>query len=276
MRKLAFMLLMLSMCNAQAQMNRIFNRLPSRVHMDEVMFTMREKVNQLRKFETTIPFPLQGDTSFYKLDTLGLHYVDLNADQHLDLIYSGPSDPNGGFSTKIIYANTPSRVFTVLPGKVISIEKQPTKYIMHTLTNPCCDQYTAQVQQYTHSRDTLIRDYTLSIIGSLKSNAVPILNDFPVKSLPSLKLHADQFDFRSTTTDFGEQTDQMHAILRTGQFVEILSLERPVVVQILYTKTIDEQPWHLVMTEVIESAPPSLYESSSVQRMKFVGWTKFD
>ncbi|MEQ9306895.1 MAG: hypothetical protein RJQ14_23470 [Marinoscillum sp.] len=265
-------------------MNRIFNRMVTVPRMDVIQYSKLEKIQRLNALmaDTMIQFDMPGledsdSLEYFPLDTMGLHFVDLNGDDQHDLIYSGQSGNSGVQRTKIFYRNNDSLLFKKeLPGRLVSMEQIGSEELsFFTVSNPCCDSYTAQIIKYSHRGSILNRDYTVSIVGEIKTNGMPSIDDRPAKSLPSLDLYADQFDFRSTSTYFGERTNEIHAVLRTGKMVRMLSLDYPVLVEILYTKTIDEQKWHLVLTESLNNVPPSLYEWSAGDHMRFIGWTKF-
>ncbi|MEQ8472348.1 MAG: hypothetical protein RIC35_14240 [Marinoscillum sp.] len=266
-------------------MNRIFNRMNTVPLMDEVQYSPQERMDQLKllKLSDEVKFKMpQSDTSdlieYFPLDTLGLHFADINGDDQPDLLYSGQAGYSGVLHTKVFYRKNDSLIFdSTIPGRVVSLEKVgENRMVFYLVSNPCCDSYTGQIIKYLHLGPTLIRQYTLSIVGEVKTRGMPAIDNEPVKSLPQLDLYADQFDFRSTTTYFGDRTNEIHAILRTGKMVKLLSLDRPVLVEILYTKTIDEQKWHLVLTESLDDIPNSLYEWSEGDKMRFIGWTKFE
>lgn len=231
--------------------------------------------------------------TYYPFSPDGVFFVDLDEDEDLDLLYSGQSGWHTTYSTKIFYQDKGQLQYdTLISGGILHLDKNKNGYSLYNIQLPCCDSYTSVINSYT-----LTPDHNLQFNGSISFMGVPYL-DIPafheaialmgldyLKGMPDFdkgkegvlkngKLYGSKDDFNGTSAYFKERNDQIRDSLYNGHFIELINLNKEIKVHVLDEKFVDGKKWSLVITEPISSAPESLYEGSTGDKRRFIGWAR--
>mgnify|MGYP001799390039 CR=1 FL=1 len=235
---------------------------------------------------------IDDEVVYYYLNMNGLRFLDLNGDQNLDLLYSGISGTMSKTDTKVFLNDGKRLVYTkMLPGGIFHIAKRQDTLLVSTLWQPCCDSYTSRIETYAfHADDEGEFQSSISFIGryyrvfidagevqSMKkepSATLLSLSGLATGQADSLQLHALPIDFRGVSAYFREKDREVKRLIRTRQPVPLLTLEETTHVTIISKKQFADENWFLVLTDIVNEVPKSLYEWSRGDRRRFIGWVK--
>ena len=274
-----WLLLSLATMNVQAQMASIISGLPnvnSQAPLDQT--TIKEKLHQLSNLlpsGDSVQFEY-GDAEnkeYYPLNEKGIRFIDLNFDGQPDLLYSGQSGWNNLTDTKVyLNQNGQLKFFGILNGDVIAIDQKPNEYEVFTHWTPCCDSYTSRIEKYIFNKtDVGKMSQSISYIGKTQLTGFPEL-DSKSSTIKNLELFASLEDFQGTSPWFQSRTQAIRDSLRNGYFISLIKLKNTKV-NILDHKKSEGITWYLVITEALADVPNSLYEWSSGNGRRLVGWT---
>jgi len=231
-------------------------------------------------FEDANYDPEDDAGKYYDLDTAGLHYLDLDSDGDLDLIYQSLSGNMGRTSSRVYLEEDVGLVYKgYLDGKIYLIELKPEVRI-HTYVPPCCDSYTNSIRTYTLGEHVTCLSNVVFIClgiypGSLK---LPDLESGKPVALENGKLFISPKDLRNGGY-FRDKTREIHQRLRSGEYVICAELPVRTNALILDMTEVDDQKWYLVLTEEINKPTGSLYEDWQTRHKeltRYLGWTKED
>jgi hypothetical protein len=213
---------------------------------------------------------------YYPLDTAGLFFFDFDADNDLDLIYTGESGLMGRMGTKF-YLNKDEKLHLrgEAAGVLLDITEEKGGYTFYTVEYPCCDSYTTRFSIFKPEEPDKPKAPTTSIdlIGNGRSlHSLPNFGQATTEILQNPTLYASPDDFRGTSPYFGERSKAIRDSLRAGHFLPLIHLEGPVEVKKLGEKKLNETMWTLVITEPLADLPPSLYERSASKSRRVIGW----
>jgi hypothetical protein len=242
----------------------------------EVQMSDEQKIQWLSHLheDDTIEF-LDYNGELFPLDTAGLHYLDLDMDNDLDLIYQTYYGGMGRGSSKIYvqedgYFDLKGRI----QGWIYDINLKP-KFEIISYDKPCCDSYTNS-----------IRTYTLNQTISCTSNIVFIglayygLRGYPSFETNDLRLtgsasfYISPIDLRNGGY-FRERTKEIRSELRSGNFVMCGEIPDGSEVGILDSIEVEEKKWYLVITDPISKPDSSLfedYQTRFIEKSRYMGW----
>ncbi|MEQ9413008.1 MAG: hypothetical protein RIF39_04225 [Cyclobacteriaceae bacterium] len=266
--------------NVQAQMASIISGLPnvnSQAPLDQS--TIKENLHQL---STLLP---SGDSvqfeygdaeskEYYPLNEKGIRFIDLNFDGHPDLLYSGQSGWNNLTDTKVyLNKNGQLKFFGILNGDVITIDQKSNEYEVFTHWTPCCDSYTSRIEKYIFNKtDSVKLSQSISYIGKAQLTGCPEF-DGKKTTVKDLELFASLEDFRGTSPWFRGRNRNARDSLYNDHFISMIKLRGNIPVSILNQMEYNGVTWHLVITKVLSNVPESLYEWSSGNGRRLIGWT---
>lgn len=219
------------------------------------------------------PEEYPDDPRYFPLNTTGLHYLDFDNDGDLDLLYSGTSGWLAQGSTKVfVLENNQYILIKILEGRLIDIHKTNTAFEIYTLWNPCCGSYTARIEKHILSpKEQATFDESISIIGSMNLKGLPDFSRFKTAWIENTNLRSSKMDLRGFHPHFRNNKKELLEDLRSGKFIDLITVVNKTSVNILQEKEIDDQKWYLVITAPFE-APKSHYEWSGGPGRRFVGW----
>ncbi|MEP2668761.1 MAG: hypothetical protein ABJH04_07195 [Cyclobacteriaceae bacterium] len=261
-------------------MGEIISQLPS--VKNEKVFDPVTHDDQLKKLYSLLPpgdsvqFKYgDGDTGdYYALNKNGIRFIDLNFDGKEDLLYSGQSGWNNLTDTKVYFNNNDQLKFhQKLSGDVIAIDQQKNALEVFTLWTPCCDSYTSRIEKYVFStNDSGQFILSVSFVGKSKLKGLP---EFDSKRavIKDLKLYASKEDFRGTSPWLRGRNREARDSLQNGHAINLIKLRGDIPVNILDQKDNHGTIWYLVITNILSDVPKSLYEWSSGNGRRLVGWT---
>ena len=178
-----------------------------------------------------------------------------------------------------------------LKGGVFHLTKNKTNTELSTLWQPCCGSYTSRLLTYRFSEsESGELQSAIFFIGRLTPilvDEIELKKNKPKSStrlidyrklkkghVDTLRLFALHPDFRGISPYFKDQTKKIRGLLRAKRPVPLLTYPMPTPLYILSTKTYGDETWHLVLTDVLDNVPKSLYEWGDGDRRQFVGWIK--
>jgi len=276
-----WLILGLASTSACAQMAKVISQLPQvKLKTLSAPFSAEENLTMLYSLlppGDSIQFVSEGgDTNdYYALNTDGIRFIDLNFDGHLDLLYSGQSGWNNLTDTKVYYnSNDSLKFFTILNGDFLAIDQRENEYEIFTHWSPCCDSHTSRIEKYVfNTTDSGKLIQTISFIGKNHLKGFPEF-DSRATVISDLELFASAEDFRTTSPWFRERNREARDSLQNGHFINLIKLKGKISVNILDQKVVNGTTWYLVVTDMLTDTPKSLYEWSSGNGRRLVGWTK--
>lgn len=269
-----------------AQMSEVVRKMPKTEWSNPSMGT---ELSEKRKMELLTLLP-KGDSvqfefpdydphevdmnRYFGLDTTGLHYIDLDSDGDLDLLYSGTSGWLGMMDTKV-YLNQDNqyKFIKVLNGRLLDIRERLSGYEVYTLWVPCCGSYTSRIEKYLFLDDRIAEfRESISIIGRLLTKGIPDFSNLKPAYIKNVNLSAQQADFRGVHPHFRNKQNAKLDTIRAGKPISALFVKGRVDVNIIKTQTIKDKEWYLIITTPLLLNPKSLYEWSSGSNRRFIGW----
>lgn len=247
-------------------------------------FTIDEKIKMLSllpenekiEFEFPTGSLYDEETEYFPLDTFGLNYIDLNFDGRSDLIYSSQSGNMGIMSSKI-YINEGNilKYKCTVSGGLLHIEKSGSSYNCYFVWYPCCDSYTSRISKYSFSKDQFAeKEFVISVIGLKHLKGLPDFEGNKVIKIKDPSLYAKPEDFRLTVPYFRERNKNIRDSLKAGFDIKLIDLKGDITFYILETNHNLNQTWHFVISETINELPKSLYEWSTGDKRRLIGWIK--
>ena len=271
-----------------AQMSRMLANLPLvewSGKWKEAALTDDEKLDLLAliaegdsvQFELETYDPLtaeEGDIRYFPFELSGLHYLDLDFDGDLDMLYDGQSGWQNLRDTKIyLQKNGRFEFLKTLRGGILDIQKKESSWLVSTHWRPCCDSYTSRIISHEFSKANQgIFQESISYIGLSRLKGLPDFSGLQPGSVNNADLMATIDDFRGTHPYFREQNKVMQESLRAGKPLSLLHLSGDVKINILEKKQVGEESWYLVITEAVSDVPKSIYEWSDGDNRRFIGW----
>lgn len=213
---------------------------------------------------------------YYPLDTASLFFFDFDADNDLDLIYTGESGLMGRMRTKF-FENKGGRINLMMQvdGALLDIAKEKDSYTVYTVEYPCCDSYTTRFSVFKQARPPGLKEpiSSIDLIGSgFYFKAMPNFEQGTTETLESAVLYASPDDLRNTSAYFGQRSKTIRDSLRAGHFLPFIHFDDPVKVKKLGEQKLNEATWILVITEARADLPRSLYERSASKSRRVIGW----
>ena len=213
---------------------------------------------------------------YFPLSLSSLDYIDLDGDDDLDLIYSGPSGTAGKFDSKVFMFEYDSlRLKQFAPGIVIGVIRERYGTAFYSQWTPCCDSYNARIHKYlVNSKGIIESMYTVNYIGSFHLRSIPKLDRGELNSIENPVLYALPSDFRGLEPYFRERTREVRDSLRRGLPVVLRHFSGLVKYRSLGISVYQDQKWQLVITEIMDPDRNSLYERPRGPRNRYIGWLK--
>ncbi|MTI39545.1 hypothetical protein [Fulvivirga lutimaris] len=218
----------------------------------------------------------EGDIRYFPFELSGLHYLDLDFDGDLDLIYDGQSGWQNLRDTKIyMQDNGQFEFLKILRGGILDIEKKESSWLVSTHWRPCCDSYTSRIitHEFSKGNEGVLKE-SISYVGSGWLKGLPDFSTSKSGSINDADLMATVNDFRGSHPYFREQNKTIHESLRAGNPIRLIHLPGDVKINILDKKQEGKETWYLVITEAISDVPKSIYEWSDGDNRRFIGWVK--
>lgn len=221
------------------------------------------------------------ETTYWKLSTYGLYFIDLDFDGDLDLLYSGQNGSMAQTGTKVYYNKNDVLVYIAsLRDGIFDIKKNKDSYSIFTLFLPCCGSYTARIEQLKFSAiDTAVFEQSISIIGrpvSLRKG----MKDFKTKDIIIIEnpsLYAFPVNLKRMSAYFRKRDKEVNLEIKQQKLIELIKLSGPVEVGILGEGSFKNEAYYLVITAPLSDLPKmpeSLYEWSQGDGRRLVGWVK--
>ena len=230
------------------------------------------------------------DSKYLPLDTFGIHFIDMDFDGDLDLVYSGISGPMNQQGTRI-YLNQNTKLIhhKDIAGYLMTITHLPDslKTTLRTCWQPCCDSYTSRIESFEFSNESRAKfTGSISIIGRLMETIIiqdSIYIPSPIRRPPDfsssqkavltkVELIAFQADFRGTSPYFRDRNQEIRQKLRLGEPIPLLTIDQTVPALILTSEMKQGETYYLVLTDALNDVPKSLYEWSEGNNRQFIGW----
>ncbi len=269
------------------QMAKIFTKLPKEKWSGKwqtTKLTDKQKLERLSLLPVgdSVQFELPyydslnttNDSKYFPLNLAGLHFLDLDFDGDLDLVYSGSSGWQTLMDTKVYLSeNNRYQFLEILNGAILDIHKAKNSYEIYTQWIPCCDSYTTRIEKtlFSKSNQGSFKE-SISIIGLNRLKAMPDFKGLRSGWIKDADLFASQSDFNGMSPYFGAQTKAATDSLRAKHPIKLINLAGRTQVSILEQKSVNGKEWYLIITEVIADAPKSRYEWSAGVNRRFVGW----
>ncbi|MEL7148329.1 MAG: hypothetical protein AAFO69_18290, partial [Bacteroidota bacterium] len=231
------------------------------------------------------------EDNYFLLDPTGLMFLDLNADDNPDLLYSGQSGPLALMDTKLYFQEDGRLKFSKkLDGGIHHIRQSRDSTWVSTLWLPCCGSYTSRISTYLftkHHDGTLLS--TISFIGRIGRNAnvqktsseavsfrssLLLTEGLESVKLDTLRLYGLFPDFRGTSAYFGKNNKDISTLVKAKSPVNLLTYKGVAMAKIIAHQDFENETWLLVLTSPLNEVPKSLYEWSSGDRRRFVGWIR--
>jgi hypothetical protein len=246
----------------------------------EVSMSDAEKIELLSRLnkKDTLEF-IDYNGELFPLDTSGLHYLDLDLDNDLDLIYQTYYGGMGRGSSKIHLQE--DGVFELkgrITGWIFRINTKPNFEII-SYDKPCCDSYTNSIRTYRLNQ-TISCTSNIVFIGLAYYGLTgfPDLQTKDHRSTNSASFHISPVDLRSGGY-FRERTKEIRSELRSGNFVMCGKIPDDSEVGILDSIKVDERKWYLVITDPISKPDSSLfedYQTRFIEKSRYMGWVNGD
>jgi hypothetical protein len=246
----------------------------------------KEKLERLNMLPTGERIEFESDydeetdeTYYYELSVSGLHYIDLDFDGDLDLLYSAQNGNMTQSATKVFYNEEGVlRHRTTLRDGILDIKKNTNNYEVYTLFQPCCDSYTTRIDQYNFSAsDTAVFQESVSIIGR---SYYPYKGMLDFETEKTIKLNGSSLYAFNTDIKHGyfrERNKEVRAKLKREHIIELHKIEGKVKAGILHVDDFRGEKYYLIITEPLNNLPKmpvSLYEWSQGDNRRLVGWVK--
>jgi len=246
----------------------------------QVPMADEEKIEWLSRLneEDTLEF-IDYNGELFPLDTSGLHYLDLDMDNDLDLIYQTYYGGMGRGSSKIyLQENGIFELKGRIQGWIYHIDFKPTLEII-SYDKPCCDSYTNSIRTYT--LDNKIHCTSNVVFIGLAYYGLTGLPDLQTKDhrrTNSARFYISPVDLRNGGY-FRERTKEIRSELRAGKFVKCGKIPDGSEVGILDSIKVDEKSWYLVITDPISKPDSSLfedYQTRFIEKSRYLGWINED
>uniref|UniRef100_UPI00404A4098 hypothetical protein n=1 Tax=Fulvivirga sp. TaxID=1931237 RepID=UPI00404A4098 len=229
------------------------------------------------ELETYDPLTAEdGDIRYFPFEISGLHYLDLDFDGDLDMLYDGQSGWQNLRDTKVYMQEKGQFEFLkTLRGGILDIEKKESSWLISTHWRPCCDSYTSRIitHEFSINNQGAFKE-SISYIGSGWLKGLPDFSALKSGSIKDADLMATLNDFRGTHPYFGAQNKVIHESLRAGDPISMVHLPGDTKINVLDKKQEGEESWYLVITENVSGVPKSIYEWSDGDNRRFIGWVK--
>ena len=285
-RILALLLILLpALVSAQSSYQELHNLQYRTSSLDSInsKFSEEQKLNFLQATyleEDSIQFEYPDydpdypeDPRYFPLRWSDFYLMDLNDDDQLDLVYSGPSGWNGLMGTKI-YLQKESRLELIdqIQGGLLDIVQQERSTLLHTTWVPCCDSYTSRIETYEVNSDKVERVESISVIGRIRLQGYPHFDGLPDGQVLNPQLWAIPEDFRQTHPYFRERNRELRDSLKRRANIPLIELDGNLLVKILAQKEIRGIKMRLILTPPLDNIPKSIYEWSVGDKRRFIGW----
>jgi len=246
----------------------------------EVQMSDEEKIKWLSYLheDDTIEF-LDYNEELFPLDTSGLHFLDLDMDNDLDLIYQTYYGGMGRGSSKIYIQEEGTFVEKgIVSGWIRYINLEPKLEIL-SYDKPCCDSYTNSIRTYTLNQ-TISCTSNIVFIGLAYYGlrGYPSLETDDIRITSSANFYISPVDLRNGGY-FRDRTKEIRSELRAGNFVMCGEIPDGSEVGILDSIKVEEKNWYLVITDPISKPGNTLfedYQTRFIKKSRYMGWVNSD
>ncbi len=252
--------------------------LTTRWQDSEAKLTDKDKIALLNKLpeEDTLEFMDHMVGDLYPLDTAGLHYIDLDQDGDLDLVYASYSGTMGAGSAKVYLQEKDRFNFVgIAKGWIRHIEISPQLKI-YTFEHPCCDSYTNSIKSYALDDELNCAENIVYISVAYDLARLPDLDKTDRGTTKYSELFISPKDLRGTGY-FRDRTKEIHDQFRAGNPVMCGKIPNGTEVGILDSAAINDQDWYLVITDPITKPENSLFEdwqTRVIEKSRYLGWVR--
>jgi len=213
--------------------------------------------------------------NYYPLNMEGLHFLDLDSDGDLDLLYSGQNYTQIVFHDTKLYFNEGNKLVlqkTIDGGAVSFRQRKNGTKVVAMRWIPCCTSYTSRLTTLTFSGHHQFTESSISVIGGIGITDFSGLKEF---MLDSIALYAFGLDFKGAHPYFGKRDKEIQPLLRAMQQpILLLSMKGQTTVGLITEREINGEIWSLIITDPLDDVPRSLYEWSRGDNRRFVGWVR--
>lgn len=246
----------------------------------EEQMSDEEKIRSLRHLheDDTLEF-LDYNGEIFPLDTSGLHYLDLDGDKDLDLIYQTYFGGMGRGASKIyLQEEGHFELKGRIQGWIYHISIQPELQII-SYDKPCCDSYTNSLRTYTLDQSIRCTSNIVFIgLAYYGLRGIPDLQSRDLRRTNSAGFHISPIDLRSGGY-FRDRTKEIRSSIRAGEFVMCGKIPDDLEVGILDSIRQEQIKWYLVITEPISKPDSSLfedYQTRFIKKSRYMGWVNGD